>query len=225
MPTAQPFTALGVGNGFPACLQTIQESEIEGSYVLLDLQEMMQLFWNIKGASATGSASYSQDASGSNPALSVEASGTVTASMEEEPYKRVCPDFVDSDSDTIEDTDSGNFDPDMGTGVTASAFVSVNVNTIPVVDVYRVLNGSALAGYTFRGSMVVASAGWDAFDLGNFGGGVSKQITGWTTLTAGGDITIDDIVVDGITLKLVTIDSNSSGATISDPDVTFYTYT
>lgn len=227
MAAAQKFTTDGRGNGFPFCLQTIEESEMDGTYVLWTLKELMHLFWNLKTASAEGSAEFNQDASGSNPALSAEVSGLVEAEMEEEPFKKACQPFSDSDTDSIEDTDPGNYDAEMGTGVTASVSLSITVRTLEEVEIYRVVNGSGeLQGYTTTASFVVASA--SALSVNNtdvFEGGIAKQLTGWwesedTSFTT----TIRE--VEGIDVVQVESETPLAGASfdLDDPVFGFWEY-
>ena len=87
MPTATPFTALGKGNGYYQCMpkynvQDRGDGYPADDYKLLDLDEVMHLFWNIASASIT--ASCPRDGGGT---LLAEMTSSDTL---KEPYERVC---------------------------------------------------------------------------------------------------------------------------------------
>jgi len=87
MPTATPFTALGKGNGYYRCMpkynvQDRGDGYPADDYKLLDLDEVMHLFWNIASASIT--ASCPRDGGGT---LRAE---VTSSDILKEPYERVC---------------------------------------------------------------------------------------------------------------------------------------
>jgi hypothetical protein len=69
MPTADPFTALGKGNGFPFCIDEKLDVSSYDAVQPLTLAQAMKIYWNLHGA--TGFFKFPADQTG-NPIIEVE---------------------------------------------------------------------------------------------------------------------------------------------------------
>jgi len=95
MPTATPFTALGVGDGFPSCLVKYDISDLanhpRGYYSVLSLEQAMELYWNMSGITAYAEANFNPgsiyNALSSSDEMEHEVNGQFFTST---PEKRIC---------------------------------------------------------------------------------------------------------------------------------------
>ena len=104
MPEATPFMALGVGNGFPFCVQhvttavvdSIAGEEVYGEDIAVfqsySLQEMVRLFWNLESVGFPDITydGYDLTFDDSEYGYGAPADGGVNADLFLEPYQRIC---------------------------------------------------------------------------------------------------------------------------------------
>lgn len=190
MPTADSFTALGKGNGFPFCLDKIDVSEYDYWVTLggfkktdsgspsqaqidLSLRNAMKLWWNTAGLDVTISASLDSGIPGSISSEIIDPVFEIIG----EPKTRVCEHDIDEsffDEDELEFGSSGVI---ARTRVEASYLVGESYFV-------RMYNGSTDDEVNFVG-LGIDSSLFSAF------GNADQRIQCWLSLLAFGEDTQD----------------------------------
>lgn len=219
MPTAESFTALGVGNGFTACITKIDMTESSGGtwappvINALTLKQAMNLYWNLYGivgtASATGTA-----ASATVSDINIPDTDT--------PIKRVCGGSYSAFED--DDPQTSDF---------PYASQSIFISSSGIIAMY---DGDTSVESNFLGYSLGDVAVSFANNASNyvetilFAGSAPNASDGdaWTQLSSiylGDPPTLTNVTYQGIPFILAELEFlGSSGVSATITDVSLYTY-
>lgn len=230
MPEATPFAALGVGNGFPSCIDKVDMTQPTSSSTWsppitnpLTLNQVMSLYWNLYGIVGTASVTGADEITQSD----------LNIPDTDAPKDRVCPGTY-SDSRELIYTDDFNYTTQrvgvassiiaMYDGVTTDEgnFLGYAMNSgeLPFEVAFCAAFGTYLlqtggkevilfAGY------VPATTDYDAWAL----------LSAMYAYTGPSALTLTNVTYQGIPfIKAEVIDNSQAPVTATITDVTLYTY-
>lgn len=183
MPTADSFTALGRGNGFPSCLGKVDVSVYDhwvtlggtekgntatGSEKSLSLVNAMKLYWNLYSASSSSNSSISYSSENFNFSFTKNSSATFAISPA--PRERTCKPQVAAPSVFAAGFTEAELDESGGASCSSSGRWA-SFGSLTLVRMYDGSTGnqSNFVGYGV-GNLYRGSGGWGHMEGVNSGG-------------------------------------------------------